>query len=132
MVASVLVIDNDVALTEVFKAILEPREFKVHTAHEVEEGLAAVRKLNPDVIVLDMFLPDTEGWQLCRNIRSFSKIPILILSVVYNPDAVAKALDEGADDYLIKPVTSGVLIAHLNNLIRRSRAEKVAMNTNKE
>jgi DNA-binding response OmpR family regulator len=132
VVASVLVIDNDVALTEIFKAILEPEEFKVFTAHEVEEGLNAVRRINPDVIVLDMYLPDTNGWQICRDIRAFSKTPILILSVLYNPEAVAQALDEGADDYLIKPVPSGVLIAHLNNLIRRSRAEQVAMDTQKD
>jgi DNA-binding response OmpR family regulator len=50
----------------------------------------------------------------------------LVLSVLNKPDAVAKALDEGADDYLIKPVSGGVLIAHLNNLIRRSRAERNA------
>lgn len=127
MVASVLVIDNDVALTEIFKAILEPKEFKVYTADEVEEGLDAVRRLKPDVIVLD--IPEANGWQICRDIRAFSKTPILILSVLYNPEAVAQALDVGADDYLIKPVPSGVLIAHLNNLIRRSRAEQVAMDT---
>jgi DNA-binding response OmpR family regulator len=127
VVASVLVIDNDVALTEIFKAILEPKEFKVYTADEVEEGLDAVRRLKPDVIVLD--IPEANGWQICRDIRAFSKTPILILSVLYNPEAVAQALDVGADDYLIKPVPSGVLIAHLNNLIRRSRAEQVAMDT---
>jgi DNA-binding response OmpR family regulator len=129
VVASILVIDNDVALTENIKAILEPKEFKVYTADEVEEGLDAVRRLKPDVIVLDLDMPEPNGWQICRDIRAFSKTPILILSVLYNPEAVAQALDVGADDYLIKPVPSGVLIAHLNNLIRRSRAEQVAIDT---
>jgi two-component system KDP operon response regulator KdpE len=69
----------------------------------------------------------TDGWHVCRSIREFSQTPILVLSVLNKPDAVAKALDEGADDYLIKPVPSGVLIAHLKNLIRRSRAESKAM-----
>ena len=129
MVSSVLVIDNDVSLTEILKATLEPAAFKVHTAHEVEEGINAIHRLNPDVIVLDLHLPEKDGWQVCRDIRAFSKIPILILSVLNNPDAIAQALDEGADDYLIKPVPSGVLIAHLKNLIRRARAEQVAINT---
>ncbi len=129
MVSSVLVIDNDVALSEILKAILEPKAFEVFTAHEVKAGIAAVRQLNPDVIVLDLYMPETDGWQICRDIRTFSKIPILVLSAINNPDAVAKALDEGADDYLIKPVPSGVLIAHLKNLIRRSRAEQDAIST---
>ena len=129
MVSSVLVIDNDVAMSEILKAILEPKAFEVFTAHEVKAGIADFRRLNPDVIVLNLFMPETNGWQVCRDIRTFSKIPILVLSAVNNPDAVARALDEGADDYLIKPVPSGVLIAHLKNLIRRSRAEQDAITT---
>lgn len=129
MVSRVLIIDNDVAMSEILKAILEPKAFEVFTAHEVKAGIAEVRRLKPDVIVLNLFMPETDGWQVCRDIRTFSKTPILVLSAVNNPDAVAKALDEGADDYLIKPVPSGVLIAHLKNLIRRSRAEQDAITT---
>jgi DNA-binding response OmpR family regulator len=127
VVSSVLVFDNDVSLTEILKAAMETEAFEVHTAHEIEEGINAIHRLNPDVIVLDLHLPEKDGWQVCRDIRAFSKIPILILSVLNNPDAIAQALDEGADDYLIKPVPSGVLIAHLKNLIRRARAEHVAI-----
>ena len=132
MVSSVLVIDNDVSLTEILKAALEPEAFEVHTSHEIEEGINAIHRLKPDVIVLDLHLPEKDGWQVCRDIRAFSKIPILILSVLNNPDGIAQALDEGADDYLIKPVPSGVLIAHLKNLIRRARAEQVAIKTRKD
>lgn len=131
MVSSVLVIDNDVALTEMLKATLEPEAFEVFTAHEVKDGIDSVRRLNPDVIILDLYMPEKDGWQICRDIRAFSNIPILVLSVLNNPDEIAQALDEGADDYLIKPVPSGVLIAHLKNLIRRARAEQVAKNTRK-
>ena len=132
MVSSVLVIESDVTLTELLNATLEPKAFAVHTAHEVGEVNEAIRRLSPDVIILDLFLPDKDGWQVCQDIRKFSKIPILVLSVLNNPDAIARALDEGADDYLIKPVPSGVLIAHLNNLIRRSRAEQIAQNMHKD
>jgi DNA-binding response OmpR family regulator len=132
VVSSVLVIESDVTLTELLGATLDPKAFEVHNAHEVGEVNEAIDKLNPEVIVLDLYQPDTAGWQICRDIREFSKIPILVLSVLNNPDAIAKALDEGADDYLIKPVPSGVLIAHLNNLIRRSRAEQVALNRLKD
>lgn len=129
MVSSVLVIDNDVALTEILKVILEPKAFEVFTAQKVEDGIDAVRRLGPDVIVLDLDMPEKDGWQICRDIRAFSKTPILVLSALNKPDAVAQALDVGADDYLIKPVPSGVLVAHLKNLIRRAHAEQVAIDT---
>ena len=126
MLTSVLVIDDDVAMTEMLKAILDPKAFEVLTAHQPEEGVEAVRRLNPDVIVLDLYMPGADGWKVCRSIREFSKVPILVLSALNKPGAVAQALDEGADDYLIKPVPSGVLVAHLKNLIRRARAEREA------
>lgn len=132
MVSSVLVIDNDVALTELLKATLEPKTFTVHAAHEVEEGISAVHHLDPDVIVLDLYLPDKNGSQVCRDIRAFSDTPILILSVLNNPQAIAQALDEGADDYLIKPVPSGVLVAHLKKLIRRGRRAQISLNAASE
>ena len=132
MVSSVLVIDNDIALTDLLKATLEPKTFTIHTAHEVDEGINAVQDINPDVIVLDLYLPDKDGSQVCKDIRAFSDTPILILSVLKNPQAIAKALDEGADDYLIKPVPSGVLVAHLKKLIRRGRRAQVSLNAHSE
>ena len=126
LLTSVLVIDDDVAMTEMLKAVLEPKSFEVITAHQVEEGIEATRRLDPDVVVLDLYMPGADGWQVCRSIREFSKVPILVLSALNKPGAVAQALDEGADDYLIKPVPSGVLVAHLKNLIRRARVEREA------
>ena len=127
MASSVLVIDNDIALTELLKARLEPQTFTVHTAHAVDEGIDAVHRVNPDVIVLDLYLPEKDGSQVCKDIRAFSDTPILILSVLNNPEAIARALDEGADDYLIKPVPSGVLIAHLKKLLRRNSKAQVSV-----
>jgi DNA-binding response OmpR family regulator len=122
----VLVIDDDIAMTEMLKVTLEPRAFEVFTAHTGEEGIKAAKAQNPDVIILDLFMPGMDGWQVCKSIRRHSQVPILVLSAINKPGTVAKALDEGADDYLIKPVPSGVLVAHLNNLIRRARAERDA------
>jgi DNA-binding response OmpR family regulator len=122
----VLVIDDDTAMTEMLKVTLEPRAFEVLTAHTGEEGIKGAKTQNPDVIILDLFMPGMDGWQVCKSIRQHSQVPILILSAINKPGTVAKALDEGADDYLIKPVPSGVLVAHLNNLIRRARAERDA------
>ena len=96
------------------------------TAHSSDEGMETIRRSNPDIVVLDLYLPETDGWQICRSIREFSPVPILVLSALNKPGTVAEALDEGADDYLIKPVPGGILVAHLNNLTRRARAEREA------
>lgn len=118
--SNILIIDDDTALTDTLKTILEPRAFVVHSAHRLEDALQAVRFFNPDVIVLDLYIQESNGWKICRSIRQISRAPILVLSVLNKPESVAQALDEGADDYLIKPVSSGVLVAHINNLLRRS------------
>ncbi len=73
--------------------------------------------------MLDPASPDLDGWQICKTIRGISKLPILLISAINTPGIVTQALDQGADDYLVKPVPSNVLIAHLNKLTRRARAE---------
>ncbi len=123
----VLVIDDDFAMTEMLKLLLEPNAFQVFEAHSGPEGINATRQFNPEVIILDLLLPDMDGWQICKNIRSFSKVPILVLSAMSKPGMVARALDEGADDYLLKPMQANVLIARLKGLAQRGRAEQAAL-----
>lgn len=118
---NILVIDDDIALTETLKMILAPKEYNIIVANNGIEGVDKARRFNPDVIVLDLFMPGMDGWQVCQEIRKFSFSPILVLSAMSKPGYVVQALNEGADDYLIKPVPSSVLVAHLNNLIRRVR-----------
>ena len=72
-------------------------------------------------------MPETDGLQACKAIRQFSNVPILVLSALNNPGLIAMALDEGADDFLSKPVPSGVLVAHLNTLARRARTTREAL-----
>jgi DNA-binding response OmpR family regulator len=67
-------------------------------------------------------MPDMDGWQVCKAVRAFSNLPILILSALDEPAIVASVLDIGADDFLVKPVPSTVLVAHLNKLARRTDA----------
>jgi DNA-binding response OmpR family regulator len=116
----ILVIDDDPAMTDLIRLVLEPTEAKVILAHSGEYGLEKLKEDNPDIVILDLVMPGMDGWQVCEQIRSISRVPIMILSVLDNPGLVARALDMGADDYLIKPVKSAVLIAHINNLTRRS------------
>lgn len=126
----ILVIDDDPAMTDLLKLLLQTTASEIFTANTGNDGVNRARRLSPEVVILDLMMPEMDGWQVCEKIREFSTVPILILSAVDNPGMVAKALDAGADDYLIKPVPSGVLIAHINNLVRRAKAEKEAVSSN--
>lgn len=125
----VLVVDDDVEMTDLLKIVLEPNAFQVLAANSGQEGVELARETSPDVIVLDLLMPDMDGWQVCGEIRKFSQAPILILSAINKPGLAAQALDSGADDFLLKPMPSGVLIAHLKMLARRTRAGQVDKQT---
>jgi DNA-binding response OmpR family regulator len=117
---TVLTIDDDYAITELLSIILRSHGFDVITANNSEEGLQLIGEKSPDVITLDLMMPDLNGLEMCRKIRAFSKIPILVLSAINDPAMVANVLDSGADDFIVKPVPSSVLVARLNMLVRRS------------
>ncbi len=118
----ILVIDDDPAMMELLKILLQSLCATMFSAYNGAKGIELCRKEKPDVVILDLMMPEPDGWQVCKTIRQFSQVPILILSALDNPGLIAKALDAGADDYLIKPVSSSMLIAHIQNLLRRSRA----------
>ena len=117
---NILVIDDDPAMTELLKILLQTTGALVISAHTGPEGIKLTHHLNPDILILDLMMPDMDGWQVCKEIRKFSNVPILILSALDHPAMVAAALDAGADDYLIKPVSSGMLLAHIRNLLKRT------------
>jgi two-component system KDP operon response regulator KdpE len=115
----ILIIDDDSGMTDLLTILLTPASTNVLIAGSAEEGIRQVREQHPDAVILDLMLPDHDGWEACRSIREISDVPILILSAINAPGMVAQALDNGADDYLTKPISSGTLIAHLNKLVRR-------------
>lgn len=120
MPKTVLTIDDDTAITELLAMLLRTHGYEVKTVNSGEEGVEAIKKYNPHVVVLDLMMPGLDGWQVCKTVREFSNVPIVILSALDDPAMIASALDAGADDYLIKPVSSSILVAHLNRLIRRT------------
>ena len=117
----ILVIDDDIGMTELLTLLLAPASPEILVANSGEVGLELIHKHSPDIIILDLMMPEMNGWMLCKQIREFSDVPILILTAMDSPGVAAQALDYGADDYLIKPVSTGTLIAYLNKLLRRSR-----------
>lgn len=120
----VLTIDDDPATTELLTLLLKTRGLDAFMANSGEEGIKLIHEISLDVVILDLMMPGMNGWQVCAEVRSFSNVPILILSALDSPGMVASALDAGADDYLVKPVASGVLVAHLNTLTRRASSGK--------
>lgn len=122
----VLTIDDDPAMTDLLSLMLNSHGFQVIAANNSNEGLELARTANPDMILLDLVMPQRDGWEICRELRRITHAPIAILSAIDDPHLIANALDAGADDYLTKPVPAGVLVAHINNLTRRALAERSA------
>lgn len=122
MTTKLLIIDDDRNLTALLKEYLELKKFEVLVVNSGAAGIEAARQMNPEVILLDLMMPGIDGWQVCAAIRVFSQCPILIFSGVVNPEMITRALDVGADDYLVKPVPPGVVAARLQRLARLVRA----------
>lgn len=120
MPTKILVIDDDVAITELMSMLLKTHGFEVITTNTGAEGINIAKTKNPSVVLLDLMMPDVDGWQVCKAVRKFSNVPILILSAINDPRMVASVLDAGADDFLVKPVPSGVLVAHIRKMVRRN------------
>ena len=120
MSVKLLVIDDDSAVTDLLSLLLKSNGFEVAATNNSTEGLGIIRDISPDVVILDLMMPEMDGWQICKAVREFSQVPIIILSALNDPSMIASVLDAGADDYLTKPTPSRVLIAHINRLINRA------------
>jgi len=119
-----LVFDQDTLGESFLKNMLKPEGFEVIKVSSSAEGLLTTRACHPDVIVINLLQPPVNGWKLCRKLREFSQVPIIVLAAVSDPNSVARWLDAGADDYLTKPFSSEVLVAHLQKLTRRTNLSK--------
>jgi len=120
MTTKVLVIDDDEAITELLSMLLKTHGFEVIASNSGVEGIKLAQERHPHVVLLDLMMPDKDGREVCRTIRTFSNVPILVLSALNDPRVVASVLDVGADDFLVKPVPSSILVAHLRKMVRRT------------
>lgn len=116
--AHILVIDDEPQILRALRTILASQHYRVSLARNGEEGLAQAAAEQPDVIILDLGLPDMDGIQVCEQIRQWTQVPIIILSVRSEEKAKVKALDKGADDYLVKPFGTEELLARVRVALR--------------
>ena len=116
----ILVVDDEAAIRRFLRTALDTGEFSLHQAENGHAALAAAVAIKPDVILLDLGLPDMDGVEVIGRIREWSQVPIIVLSVREREDDKVKALDAGADDYLTKPFGIGELIARIRVALRRS------------
>jgi two-component system KDP operon response regulator KdpE len=114
----ILVIDDEPQILRALRTILSAHKYRVSTAQTGEEGLALAAADSPDIIILDLGLPDMDGVTVCAHLREWTDVPIIILSVRDKEEDKVKALDKGADDYLVKPFGIEELLARLRVALR--------------
>ena len=116
----ILVVDDEAQLVRALKTTLTSAGYDVETAATGEEALAAASFRPPDAIILDLVLPDIKGTDVCRELRRWSEVPIVVVSAVGDEPEKIAALDAGADDYVTKPFAIGELLARLRAVLRRA------------
>jgi len=124
--ARVLVVDDEEQIRRALRSILSARQYEVVLADSGEAGLAAAASRKPDLVVLDLTLPGKSGLEVCRELRTWLSVPILVLSVRDSDDDKIAALDLGADDYLTKPFSAGELLARIRALLRRAATDEAS------
>jgi two-component system KDP operon response regulator KdpE len=122
----VLVIDDEVQLVRAVRTILESRGYEVVEAGTGAQAMDALLSRTPDLIVLDLTLPDTDGLDLLVRLRSFTDIPILVLSARDSEQDKVVAITTGADDYLTKPFSAGEFLARVGVVLRRTTGSQAA------
>ena len=122
MAERVLVVEDEPKITRFLRQGLTYEGYEVDVAYDGEEALAKLRESEPDVVILDIMLPRLDGLEVCRRLRAFSKVPVLMLTARETVSDKVAGLDSGADDYLVKPFALDELLARIRALLRRQRA----------
>jgi two-component system KDP operon response regulator KdpE len=116
---TIVVIDDESQIRKILSITLEAQDYKVIEAAKGKDGIIAVANYHPQLIILDLGLPDNDGFSVLAEIRTWSSVPVIILSVRDSEDSIVKALDFGADDYMTKPFNTKELLARIRANIRR-------------
>jgi two-component system, OmpR family, KDP operon response regulator KdpE len=115
----ILLVDDDPQLRETVTLVLQSEQYQVQAAPTGKDGLSKVAEDSPDLVILDVNLPDIEGFEVARELRRVSNVPVLMLTGRSESSDIVSGLDSGADDYLTKPFRSDELLARVRALLRR-------------
>ena len=124
MTASVLLVEDDIRIKEPLERALNLQQFKVIVAHNGREGLEMARSQSPDIVILDVMMPELSGWDVCKLLRQESAVPILMLTALDEEVDRILGLELGADDYLTKPFSSRELVARIRAMLRRVQLDR--------
>jgi two-component system, OmpR family, KDP operon response regulator KdpE len=119
----VLVVDDEPAILRALSAALQARGYRVITAETGTGAMEAIARHGPGAVILDLGLPDIDGVDVCRRVRAWSNVPILVLTADDTEHRKVEALDDGADDYVTKPFSTPELLARLRVALRHRRAD---------
>lgn len=115
----VLIVDDDINICELLKLYIEREGCETQVSHSGVDAIEMFRKITPDIVILDLMIPDMDGYQVCREIRKISNIPIIMLTAKGETFDKVLGLELGADDYLVKPFEPKELIARMKAVLRR-------------
>lgn len=123
MGTKILVVDDDVNICDLLRIYFENEGYEVKTANDGAEGVSFFKMYEPDLVLLDIMLPKKDGWQVCREIREKSSVPIIMLTAKGETNDKISGLEMGADDYVTKPFDVKELIARVHAVMRRTDSE---------
>jgi two-component system KDP operon response regulator KdpE len=118
---TIVIIDDEAQIRKILSITLEAEDNKVIEAAKGKDGIIAVANYHPQLVILDLGLPDQDGFSVLKEIRTWSNVPVVILSVRNSEEDIVKALDLGADDYITKPFNTSELLARIRSNIRRTQ-----------
>ncbi|MCK4692085.1 MAG: sugar transferase [Anaerolineales bacterium] len=116
-VANILVVDDDPEMCQLLSTMLGRKDFHVETAYDGFDGMEKVQTSEPDLVVLDIMMPDMDGWETCRRMKAISEVPVLFLTVRSDVASVAQGFDVGGNDYVCKPFQTNDLTTRIENLL---------------
>jgi DNA-binding response OmpR family regulator len=118
----ILLVDDDVYIREVTRRVFNRIGAEVVLASDGLEGLQKFFEVQPDLVVLDIMMPNLDGWETCRQIRLTSDVPVIMLTSLSSDDEIVRGLEAGADDFVSKPFKPDVLLARSRAVLRRAKA----------
>lgn len=119
----ILIIDDDPHICRIIEAAITPHGADVTIANAPQEGLRAFYNLQPNLVILDIMMPEIDGWEVCRQIRQLSDVPVIMLTALQEEEDVVRGLNLGAIDYITKPFSIKILLARINAALRQAETQ---------